>query len=90
LRSGGVGQPRRCNVEIDRQRDDRHGLVRQSQNSKATHLQIPGKGRWRPRKQPAVNGLDMNTIVGDETRKDQTAAGRGLEQVEHEPRLARA
>jgi hypothetical protein len=60
------------------------------QYSKATHLQITGKRRWRTRDQPAVNGLDMNAIVGHKTRKDQPAAGRGLQQVEHEPRFARA
>jgi hypothetical protein len=89
LGSSGVRQPRRrCHVEIDHQRDDRHGLVLQLQYSKATHLQITGKRRWWPRKQPAVNRLDMNAIVGHQARKDQPASGRALKQVEYEPRLA--
>jgi hypothetical protein len=37
-----------------------------------------------------VHGLDMNAVVGYQTSKDQTAAGRGLDQVEREPRFARA
>jgi hypothetical protein len=91
LRSARVRQPRRrCNVEIDHQRDYRHRLVLQLQNSKAAHLQKTSKGRRRPRNQPAMNSLDLHAIVGHQTRKGQPAAGRRLEQVEHEPRLARA
>ncbi len=91
LRSSGVRQPRRRrDVEIDHHRDNRHRLVLQLQNAKAAHLQKTCKGRRRPRNEPAVSGLELHAIVGDQTGKDQRAAGRGMEQVEHQPRFAGA
>ncbi len=89
--SGGVGQARRrgC-VEINHPRNNRHGLVLQPLNSEAAHLQKPREHGRRPCNQPVMHGFDMNAVVSHQTSKDQPATGRGLDQVEREPRLARA
>jgi hypothetical protein len=89
--SGGVGQARRRGgIEIDHPRNNRHGFILQSLNSKAAHLQKPREHGRRSCDQPVMHGLDMNAVVGHQTSKDQAAGGRGLDEVEREPRFARA
>lgn len=91
LGGGRVGQARRgCDIKINHPRNNRHGLVLQSLDSEATHFQKPREHGRRPCNQPVMNGLDMNAVVGHETRKDQPAARRGLDEVEREPRFTRA
>jgi hypothetical protein len=91
LRLGSIGQPRRRgDVEIDDRRNNRHRLVLQLLNSEAAYLQKTSQGWWRPCDQPAMNDFDMNAVIGHETRKDQLAAGRSLDEAEHQARLARA
>ena len=91
LGRGRVGQERRrCDIEINHPRNKRHRFVLQSLDSEAAHLQKPREHGRRSCNQPVMSGLDMNAVVGHQTRKDQPAARRRLDEVEREPRLARA
>ena len=91
LRLDSIGQPRRRrDVEIDHPRNNRHRLILQLLNSEAAYLQKTSQGCWRPCDQSAMNDFDMNAVIGHETRKDQLAACRSLDEAEHQARLARA
>jgi hypothetical protein len=91
LRGSSVRQTwRRRHAEVDDPRDNRHRLILELLNAEAAHLQKTGESGRRPRNQPAVNGFDMDTVVGHQTRKDQPAAGGSVEEVEHEPRFSGA
>ncbi len=90
-RLGRVGQPRRrCNMKVNHPRNDSDRLEWQLRNPKASHLQKAREGRRRTCDQAAVARLHMNAIVGYQARKGDLTAGRCMEEIEHEPRLARA
>ena len=91
LRCGGIrdSRRRRC-IEVNDPRNKRHRLILQLLNSKAAHFEKTGEGGWRPRDEAVLNGLDMNTVVRHQTREDELPARCGLNEIEHQPRFARA
>jgi hypothetical protein len=90
LRRGGVRYPRRCrHIEVYDPRNKRHRLVLQLLNSKAAYFEKTGERGRGPCYKAILNGFDMNTVVSDQTRKDEPPAFRGLNEVKDQPRFPR-
>jgi hypothetical protein len=86
VRRSNVRHPQRWRrVEVHDPRNKRHWFVLQLPNAEAAHFEKTSKGGRRPCDKAVMNSLDMNAVVRHQTRKDDEAAGRSVNEVEHEP-----
>jgi hypothetical protein len=75
-------------AKIDDETDHSAWLVRQPQDTEASHLEPTRDGLGRAYQQTPACGLHMDTVIADEPREPQRTGAGSFDQIKHEARFS--